>query len=561
MEYVGLNRKYTVPDGKVPKTGGEGSVYLQNGLAIKIYHDSVLKTKGTELEQKLRYMCSNPPQQILDKLTWPIDVIYSNGVFKGYVMKESPKYTEFGEVYWFEMGDPYPQDMLLQIAYNLCVVTEYIHRANYIIGDFNPKNIGFLETGTKAGSVCVYDNDSFVFRANGKKYDCNVWVLEFVAPELQLAKEKYNANKAKGIAQKQFEVAWDKQTDYFALAVHIFKLMFNAVHPYSSDRHKIKPAGVSKPPEDVENNMTNYAYMFSPGCKPYEYYTPEPKYFPDYIMELFDRAFSKPVGKPDRPTPMEWIDALERYSNDICQCKKVPEHIYWKGSPKHNGAPTCPYCAAIQTYRSKTTPIVKTTVRHTVTFGNTNLSSKTVAHGGTIILPTDAQISMPGKVLTGWSLNGNILQPGATHTVNNDETLVAQFRNAYVAPQPPTPLQPTNTSLPPNPLNHDYGAILGWLLIAIIGLMIAASVTEYLAHNYNTWEFVVWIIVAIFGPGLTAIYLIGDDERVIAAIIAIAGIVLRGGLLWYGELSTVSNICCIGACVAIIIVALIPEKI
>ena len=88
MRYTGLSGK-TYELGSTPfSSGGEGEIYeivKVSDKCAKIYHQ-VLRSK--ELEEKLKVMVANPPDQsVLFQIAWPLDIIYSNVKdFVGFIM-------------------------------------------------------------------------------------------------------------------------------------------------------------------------------------------------------------------------------------------------------------------------------------------------------------------------------------------------------------------------------------------------------------------------------------------------------------------------------------------
>ena len=76
----------------------------------------------------------------MQQVTWPIDVVYQNGKFAGYVMPKLSGAEELNVMY----SDKYRCTLSekITIAKNLCAALNAIHEAGQVCGDLNPKNIG-----------------------------------------------------------------------------------------------------------------------------------------------------------------------------------------------------------------------------------------------------------------------------------------------------------------------------------------------------------------------------------------------------------------------------------
>ena len=231
--YIGLSGKCYRLDGKPFKSGGEGDIYNiinETDLVAKIYHPGI---KSKELEDKLSYMVSKPPNSsVLSQVAWPADVIYSaNNQFSGVIMPKLNITTELLELYKYP-SQKYKDVTFSQkivVAQNICVVIEAVHKAGYIFGDFNPRNIG-IDINT--GRVAFLDTDSYhvvLDKNKNKAYRCKVCLDGYVAPELLAKIEKENLRE-EAYACATLDT-FTQETDKFALAIHIFKLLMNGYTP------------------------------------------------------------------------------------------------------------------------------------------------------------------------------------------------------------------------------------------------------------------------------------------------------------------------------------------
>ena len=220
--YRGKKGSYQLTD-KPLASGGEGeihSVSRKPGIVAKLYFKKVLKP---ELERKICFMAANPPDaSVLGAIAWPIDVLYDQaGRFAGFVMPKMDTNAELGDIYPYNVGLiprlSYPQRVI--VAINIATVISAIHSAGFVFGDFNPRNIG---VNLSSGHVGFFDTDTYHIAnpATGETYRCMAGYPGYVAPEL-----------IKACKNTDFEHAplptFTRQTDLFALAIHIFKLLMN----------------------------------------------------------------------------------------------------------------------------------------------------------------------------------------------------------------------------------------------------------------------------------------------------------------------------------------------
>lgn len=108
-----------------------------------------------------------------------------------------------------------------------------------------------------------------------------------------------------------------EEQDKFALAVIIFKLLNNGIHPFSGVPRKADSEMLT-----IQNRIEKYHYAY--GLWPDAYQAPHPyslhEYFDKETLELFERAFTK---GGDRPSAYEWQEHLWKLMHSLKQCKKT----------------------------------------------------------------------------------------------------------------------------------------------------------------------------------------------------------------------------------------------
>ena len=334
MEYIGSNNaKYTLENTPFKK-GGEGSVYNIAGkpdCVAKIYHGSVITA---ELEAKIKYIKNNPPSKtILDQIAWPLDCLRNiKGQFVGFVMPKLQIDVELGDLYRYQSKkNTLTQAQKILVASNICRVIAEIHKAGYVFGDFNPCNIGVNLT---TGKVAFLDTDSYHIYDKDTKhtYRCCVCLNGYVAPEL--------IQRCKGTDFKSAPLpTFTQETDRFALAIHIFKLLFNGFTPFNGipENERSSQASPGQGNEAIEKDN----YCFKPGNKPMSSAVPSIDAFPQEISDLFTRAFMLGrISPSQRPTAEEWDKALCNYEKILVRCAIDEKHYY------ANNLSACPYCDA-----------------------------------------------------------------------------------------------------------------------------------------------------------------------------------------------------------------------
>lgn len=318
--------------------GGEGNIYaivgIPGGLA-KVYHADRITQ---ELEQKLLVMYKHPPnREIFAQIAWPVDVVYDlNGAFRGFVMLRLNITDELRAIYTYPPEKNISYKAKVIIAQNICAVISEIHKAGFVFGDFNPRNIG-IDLNTCR--VAFLDTDSYHIVDGNHTYRCTVGSPGYIAPELLKKCEPYKTDAYVRAPLPTFT----RETDNFALAIHIFRLLMNGYTPFNGIRETENISTAS--PGTGDQAIKRDSYCFKPGNKPQAVAVPPLSALPGEIADLFTRAFM--YGRIDptqRPTATEWHKALVNYENSLVSCPNNNAHMYQKGLQ------SCPWCEADDRY-------------------------------------------------------------------------------------------------------------------------------------------------------------------------------------------------------------------
>lgn len=312
--------------------GGEAEVYEVEGrprLAYKKY-----RVPSAARAAKLRVMLASPPDGIDAgghvAIAWPTELVVGpGGVVEGFLM---PRIDLAATVPLFQVYNPASRQQiapaftwryLLRTARNVAAIVDSLHRAGYVVGDINESN---LLVNKRALAVLV-DCDSMQVRdtVTGAVHRGGVGKPEFTAPELQ------------GVDLSSVDRT--AESDDFALAVLVFQLLLEGVHPF---------AGVwrgSGDPPDIPARMRDGLFPYRRGGR----VAPPPHalaidVLPPSLRRLVWRCFTTGVRRPSaRPSAAEWVAALEEADGSLATCGRSPHHVF--GSHLRR----CPWCDRLDT--------------------------------------------------------------------------------------------------------------------------------------------------------------------------------------------------------------------
>lgn len=342
--YNSDGRAYELADG-VLGLGREGSVYRIVGepLVAKIYHKPTPETaRKIEAMAGILSVLYERKKSLLLQLAWPFEALYerADGLwFKGFLMYEVPEgYVSIDAVSQFPANPAAPsmtERQKIKMLINLCNVTAELHDIGITIGDWNPRNFLVGEQG----SLMLLDTDSYGFTLSDVSYQTTCAAPGFIAPEVLKLMESTGIGNFGSLAAATKAPVFTPQTDDFALAVHIFKMLNRGVHPFSGDLDTdffdlddddIPPA------PSLNNCIRNGQSPFIGTLIGYA--------VPDYALKLDDfgalmgEAFRRSLfDKPqERLSAHTWARLLDLYLSQAHVCSRG--HLY---HPVHH---ECAYC-------------------------------------------------------------------------------------------------------------------------------------------------------------------------------------------------------------------------
>jgi len=328
--------------GPVLAKAGEGTIRMiegRPGSVAKIFHPN-LEGLPQKLEKVAAMVTSRPTGATqadgFTVLTWPTEMIRQNDAAVGYVM---PRIDTTNAVEIHALSNPFnrsnplahsPQwparanwKHLVTAAANLCVAVDVVHQADAVVGDFQERNVLVSDTCR----VTLVDCDSMQFTdPAGQVHLCAVGRPDFSAPEL--------------LGQDLSTHARSRESDLFALAVHIYLLLLAGNHPFLrgtwlGTAEQPGPMTLAKSGDWAGGR--NSRLQTHPLAPPVDF-------LPEELRALFACAFTSGATDPaTRPTASQWHAAL--LGVDVGDCFQGVHQV-------PTGTRTCPWCA-IELERSR----------------------------------------------------------------------------------------------------------------------------------------------------------------------------------------------------------------
>lgn len=305
--------------GRLLGEGAAGRVHAvtgRPGVAAKLYHDSASARAN---EAKIDAMLARPPQLPpaahegvgYPQIAWPQAKLYdANGEFAGFLMPEIDFSRSTSLVNLLQkssrraegISDYYGYRVL--VARNLASVFAELHGAGHFMIDMKPANLRFYPF---VSWMAVIDADGFSIAGNRRRIPAEQVSDEYIAPE--------------SWQRKPAELG--EAQDRFALAVIIFQLLNNGLHPFAG---AAKGAGQAT---DIQGRIVEglYSYAMTPHPDVAPGSASLHRSFRRSTRKLFDRAFLPGEERPDAAT---WRDHLDGLLGMLVPCEAKPlEHAHF----------------------------------------------------------------------------------------------------------------------------------------------------------------------------------------------------------------------------------------
>lgn len=280
-------------------------------LVAKIY----LKPPDAAKAEKLKLMIRGKSTGLLGVAAWPTDLLTDErGVVRGFLMGRISARQDAHRLYSPKSRRRTFPDadfrFVVRAATNLARAFGQIHSASHVIGDVNHGNalIG------KDGTAVLIDCDSIQVRDRSRTFFCDVGTPLFTPPELQ-------GKAFRGLHRSE-------NHDRFGLAVLIFHLLFQGRHPFAgvfADGEMPLERAIAESRFAYGAHAASLGMAQPPG-------TLALTTFGRPIARLFERAFAPPGGEEERPSAIEWIEALQALENELAACPVRPRHFHPRGA-------------------------------------------------------------------------------------------------------------------------------------------------------------------------------------------------------------------------------------
>lgn len=254
-------------------------------FAAKIFHKAtaqVVQKVAAMIENSPSNLCINIDGVEYPQLSWPLRLLYdaSSGLVVGYLMKLVDIRNSFTLDYFYDHNLRKKLSSLeegalscrLDIARNLSAVVSDLHRLGHYCIDFKPQNIRVFKS---THVVTLIDCDGFsVLDKAGVRYPAQLVSTDYIAPEATNGHLPIES--------------LSEQQDLYALAVIIFQLLNQGLHPFQGI-----PTGNFDAPSTNDEKAAQGLYPY--GLADHPLIRPNQqsihRCFETGIRELFDKAF------------------------------------------------------------------------------------------------------------------------------------------------------------------------------------------------------------------------------------------------------------------------------
>lgn len=305
--------------GKALNRGADGAIYRSacGRFALKYFHEP---DKNPQRRHKLWQMMQHAPEDSsASHFAWPQALLLGRkGQLLGFAMPllDIRSHVSLDAVLTRRGRElerlPQGCAWRLQVAINLSKRVAELHERGHSIIDLKPANLLVHRT---TGDVSVVDCDGFAVQGSEDCYPAHQFTAGYIAPEAWRA-----ARKPEELSQPQ---------DTFALAVILFGLLDNGLHPFQGI-----PTTGHEVPSDNQNRIAGGFYPY--GIQPHPAISPSPWSVHHGLPRILREAFDRSLTSTQRVTAREWAELLQQAATRMQQCRSNAEHGYWSKQ--------CPYC-------------------------------------------------------------------------------------------------------------------------------------------------------------------------------------------------------------------------
>ena len=304
--------------------GGEGEVFhdaLRPERVIKLFRAAA----GADKAAKIRAMLTRPPAGQIEEhegreiiqIAWPLESVHdASGALRGFSMR-AVDFTSTAPLNALHARSARRRNALtedyrfrLYAGRNLAALVGHLHAVGHHLVDTKPQNIRVYRDGA---FCCLLDCDGYAVAGPDQRFPAVVRTAEFLAPE--------------GFGKDPALLG--EMQDRFGLAVMLFELLANGVHPCAGR----DPGG--RLPPDVAGRLERRLFFIADPAPFEPPWNSTFAYLPAGTREMFRAAL---CGAPDaRPDAGEWTEHLASLLARLELCTVDPGHF-------HLGE-GCPWCA------------------------------------------------------------------------------------------------------------------------------------------------------------------------------------------------------------------------
>ena len=282
--------------------GGEAEIYAVpqfSKAVVKLYYPAILHERGITLHQKIDAITGTPdltPIKTNHRLAWPLFSVFDErDQWRGYAMSRASGVPMTKLAHAMAYKEHFPdldRKALVNYVLDLLGTVQTLHAGGIRIGDYNPAN--FL-CDPQSSAVMLIDCDSWQVSAMGQTFLCPVAASDMLPPEL-LGKELRHISRT-------------LESEYFALAILIFKLLMLGRHPFDV-------VGGESPVENIRRGY--FPYGKGGGGIPKGSWYNIWSHLPYKIKEAFVRTFKDGSQNPgNRVSVEEWIKIFQIYQSEM----------------------------------------------------------------------------------------------------------------------------------------------------------------------------------------------------------------------------------------------------
>jgi len=217
---------------------------------------------------------------------------------------------------------------LMNVAIRLAEGLAKAHSLGIVIGDLSNRNLGF----TRNGEVIFFDVDSSQIKVGSRVLPARMGVPEFIDPRGRDENGRWK---------------FDKETDQYALCLHIFKIFFRDRHPFVGAIPVQRNMNVNLQPEHLMTMGWNINEDSESRRLPVKRREDQPAtsdILPRPLSDWLNQIFSEPMNKDIRIPASKMANTLRLFMDDVRTCKHDSSHIWLTKNQE------CPWCKRLENF-------------------------------------------------------------------------------------------------------------------------------------------------------------------------------------------------------------------